>query len=77
MFEIKHKARDIVIFTTRGCFGVGEIEEGGKTWELPQAKAGYYFKGLEGEFGSKTEKEKQGVRVSCRTVSLEKGKDHL
>ena len=27
-----------------------------RLWELPQAKAGYYFKGLEGEFKSKEDK---------------------
>jgi len=56
MFEIKHKARDLVIFTTRGGFGVGEIKDG-QTWELPQAKAGYYFKGLDGNFSSEMEKK--------------------
>lgn len=55
MFEIKHKAQDLVIFTTRGGFGVSEITDN-KTWELPQAKAGYYFKGLDGSFSSDTEK---------------------
>lgn len=56
MFEIKHKARDLVIFTTRGGFGVGEVKDG-QTWELPQAKAGYYFKGLDGNFASEMEKK--------------------
>lgn len=61
MFEIKHRAEHVVIFTTRGCFGVGEIwdkDKDGKDklWELPQAKAGYYFKGLEGDFKSKEDK---------------------
>lgn len=74
MFEIKHKARDIVIFTTRGCFGVGEIEEGGKTWELPQAKAGYYFKGLEGEFGSKTEKKNRESEYLAELFLSRKGR---
>lgn len=55
MFEIKHKAQDLVIFTTRGGFGVGEIRDT-MTWELPQAKAGFYFKGLDGSFSSDTEK---------------------
>jgi len=57
MFEIKHKAQDLVIFTTRGGFGVGEVREGKKTWELPQARAGYYYKGLEGVFQSDVEKK--------------------
>lgn len=74
MFEIKHKARDIVIFTTRGCFGAGEIEEDGKTWELPQAKAGFYFKGLDEEYKTKTEKKNRESEYLAEMFLSRKGR---
>ena len=73
MFEIKHKARDLVIFTTRGGFGVGEIKDG-QTWELPQAKAGYYFKGLDGNFSSEMEKKNRETEYLAETFLSRTGR---
>lgn len=79
MFEIKHRAEHVVIFTTRGCFGVGEIwdkDKNGKDklWELPQAKAGYYFKGLEGEFKSKEDKHNRETEYLAELFLSRQGK---